>query len=215
MRPSVTIERSAAAPDGDEVNVESSLDANYTHQLDVVLDSVVQHCSRPVRAFLLCRGLDPAHFERTAELFPPSRSSGSYRRRRLRPHRRHECVGDARDDGPDDLPALLKDVGRIVHFDLDALCLGDLAELFTVEIEGHAIAGATAQPRFRLRIRHHPPQCHTAAEKGAPGAGARTLLRTHKMRRFDFDVFDAGIVLLDLDRMRADDFCRAGILPNV
>ncbi len=141
---SVTIERTAPAPDGDEVNVEFSLDANYTHQLDVVLDSVVQHCSRPVRAFLLCRGLDPAHFERTAKLFPtvslvwlPTDDVDYGHVGGM-----NAWVTPATMDRTI-LPALLEDVGRIVHFDLDALCLGDLAELFTVEMEGHAIAGAT------------------------------------------------------------------------
>jgi len=52
---STTIERSEPGPPGPEINVELSLDGNYKHQLEVVLDSIVEHASRPVRAFVLCR----------------------------------------------------------------------------------------------------------------------------------------------------------------
>ena len=72
----VTVERSDSSPQGTEINVEFSLDANYKHQLDVVLDSVVAHTTRPVRAFVLCRQHGPDDFERMAQLFPRCRSCG-------------------------------------------------------------------------------------------------------------------------------------------
>ncbi|MDT4916733.1 MAG: hypothetical protein QOH89_1433 [Pseudonocardiales bacterium] len=212
----VTIERTAPAPKGDEVNVEFSLDGNYTHQLDVVLDSVVQHCSRPVRAFLLCRGLDPAHFARTARLFPtvsfvwlPTQDVDYGRIGGMNP-----WVTPATMDRTI-LPALLEDVHRIVHFDLDALCLGDLAELFDVDMEGTAIAGATTpQPRFLSGFHTFRRNAERLRKEGHPELARELVLRTHQQHTFDFDVFNAGIMLLDLDKMRADDFCGRH-LPNV
>jgi lipopolysaccharide biosynthesis glycosyltransferase len=206
---SVTIERRQPGPDGPEINVEFSLDGNYTHQLDVVLDSVVQRCSRPVRAFLPCRGLDRAHFDRTAELFPtvsfvwlPTDDVDYGHIGGM-----NAWVTAATMDRTI-LPALLEDVHRIIHFDLDALCLGDLAELFDVDMEGNAIAGVTTpQPRFVSGFDTWRRNAERLRKEGKPELARELVLRTYSRNTFDVPVFNAGIMLLDLDKMRVDDFC--------
>jgi lipopolysaccharide biosynthesis glycosyltransferase len=113
------------------------------------------------------------------------------------------------------LPALLEDVHRIIHFDLDALCLGDLAGLFDVDMEGTAIAGATTpQPRFLSGFHTFRRNAERLRKEGHPDLAREVVLRTHSQHEFDFDVFNAGIMLLDLDKMREDDFC-GRYLPNV
>jgi lipopolysaccharide biosynthesis glycosyltransferase len=206
---SVTIERSQPGAAGPEINVEFSLDANYKHQLDIVLDSVVERCSRPVRAFVLCRGHKQADFDRMARLFPtvsfvwlPTDAVTFGRIAGL-----NQWVTAATLDRTT-LPVLLGDVDRIIHFDLDALCVADLAEMFDVDMEGMALAAAVEpQPSYvggydtirrtarRIRRENHPELAH------------EFLIRMTSRHPFDFDIFNAGIMLLNLEKMRADDFC--------
>lgn len=43
--------------------------------------------------------------------------------------------------------------------------------------------------------------------RNEPRRAHEYLLRTHTRHRFDYNVLNAGIMTLDLDAMRADDFC--------
>jgi lipopolysaccharide biosynthesis glycosyltransferase len=206
---SVTIERSEPGPDGPEVNVEFSVDGNYKHQLDIVLDSVVERCSRPIRAFVLCRGLVQEDFDRMARLFPTVSfvwlPTDNVQYGHI-PGKIKWATIVTMDRTI--MSVLLDDVDRIIHFDLDAMCLADLAELFDVDMEGKAIAAAD-----------EPQLNHSGGFNGFRGSAARlrregkpelareVLLRTHAEHAFDFTVFNAGIMVLDLAKMRAEDFC--------
>jgi lipopolysaccharide biosynthesis glycosyltransferase len=206
---SVVIERTEPGPDGPEINVEFSVDENYKHQLDIVLDSVVERTSRPVRAFVLCRNLGEADYTRMARLFPTVSfvwlPTDNVQYGRI-PGKIKWATIVTMDRTI--LPAVLDDVDRIIHFDLDAMCLSDLAELFDVDMQGTAIAAAD-EPQlnhsggfnaFRgsaRRVRH----------EGKPELARELILRTHSVHRFDFNIFNAGIMVLDLAKMRADDFC--------
>jgi lipopolysaccharide biosynthesis glycosyltransferase len=207
---SVTVERSEPGPGGSEINVEFSVDQNYKHQLDIVLDSVVEHASRPVRAFVLCRGHGQDDFDRLARLFPTvsfvwlptdNVSYGPI------PDKIRWATIVTMDRTM--LPVLLGDVDRIIHFDLDALCLSDLAELFDVDLEGTAIAAVDApQPvylggldTFRRAVRRH-------RREGNLDIARELIIRTHSQHQFDFEIFNAGIMVLDLAKMRADDVCQ-------
>ena len=213
-RAAVTIERAEPGRGGDEINVELSLDGNYKHQLEVVLDSIVQHASRDVRAFVLCRDHGPADQQRLAALFPTVSFEW--------------LPTDGVDYGPISgllgyttvatmdrllLPDLLPSVHRIVHHDLDALCLSDLAALFDIDLAGKPVGGVgsplpslssgfAAFMRQGERFRHRPE------------LGRELVRRTHGRHEFDFDILNAGIMVLDLDVMRADDF-GANFVPFV
>ncbi|MGH8859707.1 MAG: glycosyltransferase family 8 protein [Jatrophihabitantaceae bacterium] len=206
---SVVVERTEAAPDGPEVNIEFSLDANYKHQLDIVLDSVVAHTSRPLRAFVLCRDHGPDDFERMARLFPTvsfvwlptdnvdyGRITGMNR-----------WVTPATMDRTA-LPLLLPDVDRIIHFDLDAVCLSDLAELFELDMQGKPVAAAAEpQPSYVSGFETFRRSARRLRREGDPDLARELLIRTHTRHGFDFDIFNAGLMVLDLAKMRADDFC--------
>jgi lipopolysaccharide biosynthesis glycosyltransferase len=211
---SVAVERSAPAPDGEEINVELSLDGNYKHQLEVVLDSIVEHASRPVRAFVMCRDLTRADYDRVAALFP----SVSFL----------WLPTDSVDYGPISgllgyttvatmdrllLADLLPEVARIIHHDLDALCLSDIAELFDVELDGRPIAGrSSSQENLASGFAALMRQSQRFPQR--PERGRDYLRRTHARHGFDYQILNAGIMVLDLERMRADGFC-AQFLPYV
>jgi lipopolysaccharide biosynthesis glycosyltransferase len=202
---STVVERTEAAS-GAEINVEFSLDGNYKHQLEVVLDSVVSNTDRPIRAFVMCREHGPDDYARLAELFPSvsfvwlptddvdyGQVSGML-----------SYITIATMDRLL-LPDLLPEVGRIVHHDLDALCLADIAELYDIDMRGLPIAGVKSplpgiQSGFAAFMRH------SQHFRRRPERGREYLRRTHARHTFDFTVLNAGIMLLDLDVMRADHF---------
>ncbi|MDT4921064.1 MAG: hypothetical protein QOI15_1966, partial [Pseudonocardiales bacterium] len=202
----VTIERSAPGPGGDEINVELSLDGNYRHQLEVVLDAIVSHASRDVRAFVLCRDLGPPDHQRLAALFPTVSFEW--------------LPTDSVDYGPIAgllgyttvstmdrllLPDLLPDVRRIVHHDLDALCITDLAELFDVDLAGTPVGGV-GSPLPSLSSGFTAFMRQAERFRARPELGRELLRRTHGRHTFDFLILNAGIMVLDLDAMRADEF---------
>ncbi|MDQ6851728.1 MAG: hypothetical protein M3070_17670, partial [Actinomycetota bacterium] len=205
---SVTVERTETGL-GTEVSVELSLDAKYKHQLDVVLDSIVSHTDRPVRAFVLCREHGSDDFARMARLFP----SVSF----------VWLPTDNVDYGPIPgmngwvtsatmdrtlLPVLLGDVDRIVHFDVDALCLSDLGELFDVDMSGTAIAASSEpQPRFLSGFQTIRRSAGRLRRAGAKALARELVIRSHAEHSFDFEIFNAGVMVMDLAKMRADDFC--------
>jgi lipopolysaccharide biosynthesis glycosyltransferase len=104
------------------------------------------------------------------------------------------------------LPDLLPEVARIVHHDLDALCLADLSELYDVPLEGKPLAARTSPQRPTSGF----DSVFERAEgfRNKPKRGHEYLLRTHTRHPFDYEILNAGIMTLDLDAMRADDFCR-------
>lgn len=207
-RSAVTLERSEPGPGGAEINVELSLDGNYRHQLDVVLDSIVFHTSRDVRAFILCRDLVPADHKRLAALFPTV-SFEWLPTDRVDYGAISGLLGYTTVATMDRLllPDLLPHVSRIVHHDLDALCISDLAELFDIDLAGSPVAGV-ASPLPNLASGFAAFIRQAERFRNRPELGRELLRRTHGRHTFDFQILNAGIMVLDLDVMRADQFGR-------
>jgi lipopolysaccharide biosynthesis glycosyltransferase len=210
----VVMERTEPGPDGSEINLEFSLDGNYKHQLEVTLDSIVERCSRPIRAFLIYKGLDENYFEHIRRVFPTvSFVWLSTENVRFDPGKSGKVASmnswvSAVSMDRNMLPALLPDVGRIVHCDLDAMCLADIAELLDVDMEGMAIAAVPeAKPHFVSGFETLRRQAIRLRRQGRPDLAREFTVRTHAQHEFDFDVFNAGLMVLDLDKMRADEFC--------
>jgi lipopolysaccharide biosynthesis glycosyltransferase len=200
----VTVERTQSAGDGDEINVEFSLDGNYKHQLEVVLDSIVANTTRPVRAFVLCRDHTQADYDRMAALFPEvsfvwlPTDSVEYGQVII-------LCGSVATLDRLLLPDLLPEVSRIVHHDLDALCLADLGELYDVDLHGTPLA-AVMSPQKNHLSGFSALMSRSESFRNDPERAHEYLLRTHTRHRFDYNVLNAGIMTLDLDVMRADDF---------
>ena len=211
---SVTVERTEPAPDGPEINVELSLDGNYKHQLEVVVDSIVARASRPVRAFVLCRDHTSADYRRLAALFPtvsfvwlPTDAVDYGNLGGLISHTTVATIDRLL------LPDLLPDVERIIHHDLDAICLADLAELYDLDLRGNPIAGRTSPHPSRISA-YGAFVRKSERFRADPEIGRDLIRRTHTGHPFDFPVFNAGVMVLDLGLMRGDDFC-ARFLPYV
>lgn len=209
----VVRERTEPAPDGPEINVEFSLDGNFKYPLDIVLDSIVTRASRPIRAFVLCRDHDGSDFDRMAKLFPTvsfvwlPTDHADYGT--VRAMLRHITVATM------DrllLPDLLPDVDRIIHHDLDALCLADLAELFDLDLDGSPLAARDQREPFGGS--GYVGLSNWAARADTIEQSFELLQHLTARHPFDFRNINAGILVLDLARMRADNFT-GDFLPMV
>jgi lipopolysaccharide biosynthesis glycosyltransferase len=187
------------------IEVALAVDANLFAQLPVVLESAISNCSAPVRIHLLARGIAPdelLHLKREfgglAELvvhdFTPVRYGGALR---MLPHTTVSTMDRLL------LPELLRDIDKIIYLDIDLLVLGDLADLWAVDLAGQRLASKSSSSpgaRYVLQMVNH-------AIVGLPAQQAFDVRR----RLFAEGplccrAFNAGVLVLNLARMREESF---------
>lgn len=202
------VERTAPAPEGADVHVALALDGNLKDEMKVVVESMIDNCSRPLHLWILCRDHSQADYDEFAALFPEVTTTWL------------PC--DHVDYGPvlgmlrhitvstmDRLllPDLLPELDRIIYHDIDALPLGDVAELYDWDLEGQPLAGRSAVAEHVLsgfsnmyrsakRLRENPETSHDLVR------------RMHARHAYDYVAFNAGILVFDLAMMRAEEFSR-------
>lgn len=161
--------------------------------VEAVLRSAAASSSRPIRAWILAAGpareiaidgVDARWIDISGLTFAGS--------------------SEARVLGRVLLPDLLPSVNRAILLPVDAVVLGDVAELADIDLAGMAVAARTTSGTnrsgfavfYRAAKRHdpHPERAHDFYR------------RIHARHRFDFDAFDLGVAVLDLDRLRGEGF---------
>jgi lipopolysaccharide biosynthesis glycosyltransferase len=100
------------------------------------------------------------------------------------------------------LPELLNNLRRVIYLDVDLVVLDDLAALWNVELCGHALAAKpSSSPGTRWGI-----QMLYQAIGALPLARSRPIRRwLHSSGAMAFRAFNAGVLVMDLDRMRRDN----------
>jgi lipopolysaccharide biosynthesis glycosyltransferase len=194
------------AHNGPQLEVAVALDGNLRTQMAVVVAGVVRHTDRRVRVHALTRDHTPADHARLARLFPEVTfewyATDDVDYGPVLGMLRHITVATM------DrllLPELLTHVGRVVYHDLDALTVADLGELFDLDLAGAPLA---ARPSVSYNYRQGIGNVIRSTRLLAhdPSA-ARDLVRaTTQRHRWGYHSFNAGILLMDLERMRADGF---------
>jgi hypothetical protein len=105
------------------------------------------------------------------------------------------------------LADLLPGVSRAIVLRPGALVAGDVAELAELDLGGHAFAAPLAPGASGFGVIHR-----AAARLRDDTDAASELRRTaHARHRFDFDAFTGDVMVLDLDRMRAEGFSAAAL----
>lgn len=95
---------------------------------------------------------------------------------------------------------LLPDVGRVLSLDPDTLCLSDVAEVYDMPLGGSPL-GAVADLSLAAKLAAEDSQGAAAA----PGSDTMYLERQLGLDRPARSAyFNAGVLLLDLERLRAD-----------
>lgn len=210
-----TIERRVDRGEGPEVNVAHALDANLTEQLHVVTAAMVDNSSRPLHLWILCRDHDPAVFESFAATFPEVTTTwlpcddvdyGAV----------FGLLGHTTPSTMDRLllPELLHELPRVVYVDIDTLPVGDVARLHDWDLAGAPLAARSAVGSSSVTSGFADIVGIATRLNDAPEASHDLVRRMGARFPFDFDAFNAGILVLDLERMRADDFC-GDFLPFV
>jgi len=191
-----------ALPDGRASDVVIAFDQNLTAQAPVLVESLLANTARPVRLWVLGRGLDAAYEEWFAQAFPalpltffpcdhvdygdigriPARITVSTMDRLL-------------------LPQLLTDVDRAIYLDIDTVVLGDVSELTDLPLGESAVAARDSNvseiSEWRAAAARLPEDLAVELQ--------RRMYRDHGWGR---PALNAGVLVLDLARMRADDFTR-------
>lgn len=203
----VDVPRTQDGPDGEEMEIVLALDGNLKDQFLVVVDGLVEHSSRPIHLNVLVREHQQADFDRAAALFPtvaftwwPCDAVTYGDIHAMIPHITVSTMDRLV------LPALLTDVDRVVYHDIDALPVADIAELYETDLQGHPLAARDSEASSMQS--GYSNIFNPASLKGLEhGMGSELIRRETRRHRFDFVGFNAGIMVLDLARMRADDFC--------
>jgi len=181
-----------------------AFDQNLTTPAAVLLESIVTHASGTIRVWILGRGLTEAYQEWLAGAFPAVpmtflpcdgidyRVPGKQKRRI--PSRITVSTMDRLL-----LPRLLEDVARVVYLDVDTLVLDDVCLLARTDLGGRPIAARDSN-------------VSEASEWQRAGRPLKTPLATELRRRmglhhgFGHAALNAGALVMDLERMRRDDF---------
>ena len=187
-------------------DVVLALDQNLTYPLPVLIESMVANASGPLRMWILGRGLSPVYQEWLASAFPTLPITFlpcdhiTYAPDGGRPTRIPARITISTMDRLL-LPGMLTEIDRVLYLDIDTLVLGDICELARIDLEGHPLAArhstvSEASEWFRAVRRVAEPDATEFR---------RRMFRDHA---FGHPALNAGVMVLDLERMRRDDFTK-------
>ncbi|MDP9221476.1 MAG: hypothetical protein M3P23_13200, partial [Actinomycetota bacterium] len=184
----------------DVTDVVLCFDQNLTAQTPVMLESLVANASGPLRLWVVSRGLEEPYQKWLAEAFPtvpmtflpfdhvaygtvgrvPGRITISTMDRLL-------------------LPELLTDVDRVLYIDIDTLVLGDVCELFRTDLGGAPLAA-------RDSVVSGVGEWRNVGKHLSEVKSLEVQRRLGAQHGFTYEALNAGVLLLDLRRMRLDRF---------
>ncbi len=189
------------------IDVALSSDANLAEALPVTIEGLVTGTDAPLSLWILCRGLGRDYRAWLADAFPTTRLTflpcdgveyGPVMR----------MIEHITDSTLDRLllPEVLNDVDRLVYLDIDALMLGDVADLAATPLHGRP---------FAARSSYNPGHAwwwRTSLRLGPDEAEQLRWLATRA--RFGYRALNAGVLVMDLARLRQEEFTRR-YLPYV
>ncbi len=192
------------APAAKPMEVAFAADANLAQELLTVIASLVNRNRSPIRVHLLLRGLGADFAQKLKADFPKTSfviyffdmvNYGSDLR--MLSHTAVSTMDRLL------LPDLLNAQQRVLYLDVDILVRSDLTSLYRIDLKGHAIAAkASTYEMWSTGVR-----LVTKASLSLPFAKAWQLRRhMHGMGSLVFPTFNAGVLVLDLERLRRDNF---------
>ncbi|MFC7402696.1 glycosyltransferase [Citricoccus sp. GCM10030269] len=196
--------RGSESPDG-TVYVALASDQNLRAEVPVVVQSILSGTSRPVHFQVLTRGLGRDYFDALAATFPDASFTflpcDDVHYGEIAGMLRHITVSTM------DrllLPLLMPDVDRVIYHDIDAVTVGDIGELFDTDLNGNAIGGRSAPASW---AESGFSNIYRASVRLEAKTAAEMRRGIHNLLPYDFTSFNAGVMVMDLERMRSDDFC--------
>jgi lipopolysaccharide biosynthesis glycosyltransferase len=185
------------------LDIVLAFDQNLMSPAAVLVESIVRNASGSLRLWVLGRGLTDVYQEWLAGAFPSVPMTflpcddivyGAAGRPRRIPLRITISTMDRLL-----LPTILDDVDRVVYLDVDTLMLDDIGSLAKIDLGGRPIAARDSNvseaSEWRRAGRH-------LAEPEATDLRRRMFVR----HGYGHAALNAGVLVLDLDRMRRDEF---------
>lgn len=187
----------------DAAEVVFCFDVNLQRPAGPTLRSLMRNASGPVRLTLLTRDIEEDWVRGLSTAYPDSElvwidaSEVSYGELNLLPHTTPSTMDRLF------IPQLVDLADRVVYLDVDIVVLGDVAELFAIDLEGNAIAGREGMsPSWGcgcgmtkvIEPMLSPEQLHTFRTEFAYS------------QSLQFGCFNAGVLVMDLCRLRSDGF---------
>ena len=187
-----------------QVHLAFAVDQNLQNELAVVLASVVKNTKRDINAHVLTRGLGHDYWAKLHKLFPTINfhfhdfSDIDYGASvNLMSHITVSTFDRLF------LPQVLKDVAKVLYLDVDILVRGDVGELYDLNVRNHVFAGKKSRLDGWSNLVH----VITRVSLRLPAKQAWALRRrAHETGKLSADTYNAGVLLMNLDRMRKDEF---------
>jgi lipopolysaccharide biosynthesis glycosyltransferase len=188
-----------------EIHVAMACDQNLREQLPVAMGATQAATERPLTYWLLTRGFDAGDTAELASLFPHARvrtlpcDEVTYPRARLLGHITASTMDRLL------LPELVPDVNRLVYLDVDALVLGDVAELADLDLRGRSLAARVTDDLPQTRLFS---SVHRRSNDLPPELADELRRRIHGRYESDVFGFNAGVLVMDVEAMRRSGFCQ-------
>lgn len=188
----------------DVVETALALDQNLEDMIPVVLQSLVDHTKREINAHVLTRGLGEAFRQRMGKLFPEINFS-FYNFDDVNYGDDIALLSHISVSTMDRLflPEMLKNLDKVLYLDIDILIQGDVGELYDLNLGDNVFAGK----RTRLKTWANMIRPITRATLHfAPEKAWDIRKRLHDKADLTSRTFNAGILVLNLKLMRAENF---------
>ncbi len=191
------------------VEIAFACDQNLQNELIVVLASLVKNTKREINAHILTRGLGKDYFKKVAGLFPQVNfyfhdfSNIQYGSKvNLMQHITVSTFDRLF------LPAVLKNLDKVLYLDVDILVRGDVGKLFDLKIGNKVFGGK----KSRLDGWSSLIDVITRVSLSLPAKQAWALRRrAHETGDLTADTYNAGILLMNLAKMRDEDFIETNL----
>jgi len=186
------------------VETALALDQNLEAMIPVVIQSLVDHTSREVNAHVMTRGLGNAFRERMGKLFPQVNFT-FYNFDEVSYGNDIALLSHISVSTMDRLflPEMLKDLEKVLYLDIDILIQGDVGELYDLNLGENVFAGKRTRLKSWANMIRPITRAtlHFAAEKAWD-----IRKRLHDKADLTSRTFNAGILVLNLELMRAENF---------
>jgi lipopolysaccharide biosynthesis glycosyltransferase len=186
------------------VETALALDQNLEDMIPVVLQSLVDHTTREINAHVMTRGLGDAFRSRMGKLFPQINFT-FYNFDEVHYGEDIALLSHISVSTMDRLflPEMLKDLDKVLYLDIDILIQGDVGELYDLNLGENVFAGK----RTRLKTWANMIRPITRATLHfAPEKAWDIRKRLHDKADLTSRTFNAGILVLNLELMRAENF---------
>lgn len=188
----------------DVVETALALDQNLEDMIPVVLQSLVDHTKREINAHVMTRGLGDAFRARMGKLFPEINFT-FYNFDDVHYGDDIALLSHISVSTMDRLflPEMLKDLDKVLYLDIDILIQGDVGELYDLNLGENVFAGK----RTRLKTWANMIRPITRATLHFDPEKAWDIRkRLHDKADLTSRTFNAGILVLNLKLMRAENF---------